>query len=126
MNSNPTNSPPKATVGTAGQAGADIDSGKGPLEVVTVMVFDRPCRFKSNRPDVVYQIASLAEEETALVRDQFPGLKNEMDLAAHVAFRLARRLAKCLKDIGELNSSLDEAEERVDRMAMDIDQRLGE
>jgi hypothetical protein len=97
-----------------------------PLEVVTVEVFDRLCRFKSNRPELVQEIASLAEEEIALVRGQFPGLRHEMDLAAHVAFRLARRLNKCLREIGELSSSLDEAENRVRRMTKNIDRSLGQ
>jgi hypothetical protein len=94
--------------------------------VVTVKVFDRACSFKSNRPELVQEIASLAEEEIALVRGQFPELRNEMDLAAHVAFRLSRRLMKCLQVIGELNSTLDQAECRVERMAISIDRSLEE
>jgi hypothetical protein len=126
MDSHQTNSPPSPKVGSANPAEPSSTPATGSLEVVTVKVFNRPCSFKSNRPDLVHQIASLAEEEATLVKGQFPGLTNEMDLAAHVAFRLARRLIKCLRDIGELNTSLDEAEDRVERMALDIDQRLGE
>jgi hypothetical protein len=97
-----------------------------PLEVVTVKVFDRYCSFKSNRPERVQEIASLAEDEIAKVKGQFPGIKNEMDLAAHVTFRLARKLSQCLQEISELSSSLDEAENRVKRMNSNIDQSLGE
>jgi hypothetical protein len=125
MNSDKTNTTSSEKVDPTGQDGSSAMAVKGPLEVVTVKVFGRPCSFKSNRPEIVHQIASLAEEEIALVKGQFPGLKNEMDLAAHVAFRLARRLAKCQKEIGELNDSLGEAEDRIERMAMTIDQRLG-
>ncbi|MDR2302525.1 MAG: cell division protein ZapA [Deltaproteobacteria bacterium] len=125
MNSDKTNATTNEQVDPTSQQGPSAVTPKGPLEVVTVKVFGRPCSFKSNRPEIVHQIASMAEEEINLVKGQFPGLKNEMDLAAHVAFRLARRLAKCQKEIGELNNSLGEAEDRIERMAMTIDQRLG-
>jgi hypothetical protein len=74
----------------------------------------------------VRQIASLAEKEIALVKVQHPGLSDEMDLAAQVAFRLSRRLLKCLKDIEDLSASLDEAENRVKRMTINIDRSQGE
>ncbi|MDR1111204.1 MAG: cell division protein ZapA [Deltaproteobacteria bacterium] len=129
MNPNPGNPDPSAKGGPAsGEPGLKkpAQASGAPLEVVTVKVFDRKCRFKSNRPELVQEIASLAEEEIALVKGQFPGLQHEMDLAAHVAFRLARRLNRCLREIGELNSSLDEAENRVKRMTTSIDLCLGE
>jgi hypothetical protein len=97
-----------------------------PLEVVKVKIFDRTCSFKSNRPELVREIASKTEEELSLVRGQLPGLTNDIDLAAHVAFRLARELTRCFQKIAELNSTLDESRERVERMTMIIDQNLGE
>jgi hypothetical protein len=128
MNSNQGNLPSGLTAGQPQSPGGLVKASadKGSLEVVTVNVFDRPCSFKSNRPDVVRQIASLTEQEINTVRAQFPGLTSDMDLAAHVAFRLARRLHKCLQIISELNVSLDEVEERIERMAINIDQSLGD
>ncbi|MDR1050308.1 MAG: hypothetical protein LBP95_04360 [Deltaproteobacteria bacterium] len=99
--------------------------GDSALEVVTVRVLGRRCSFMSNRPELVGEIAALAEEETASVKAQIPGVRHEMDLAAHVAFRLARRLVRCLGENAELASSLKEAGERVDRLADAVDQSLG-
>jgi sulfite reductase alpha subunit-like flavoprotein len=94
------------------------------LEVVTVKVFGRKCSFKSNRPELVKEIAKLAEEEMRLVKSQLPSLRQEMDLAAHAAFRLARRLIRCLRDFDELDLEAREAEDRVERLAERIDQSL--
>jgi hypothetical protein len=126
MNSDQTNRPKNFDAEPTGPGERPSIVGEGPLEVVTVNVLNRTCRFKSNRPELVKRIASMSQEETALVREQFPGVTNELDLAAQVAFRLARRLDKCLRDIRDLHSSLDAAEERVERLAREIDKRLGE
>jgi hypothetical protein len=92
--------------------------------VVTVKVFGRRCSFKSNRPELVREIARIAEEEMRLVRSQLPSLRHEMDLAAHAAFRLARRLVRCLRDQEELSGEAREAEDRIERLAELIDQSL--
>jgi hypothetical protein len=97
---------------------------KSQMKVVTVKIFDRLCSFKSNRPELVEEIASLADEEISLIKAQFPGIKHEMDLAAHAAFGLARRLLKILRENRDLHLSLEEAEQKVEQMTVKIESAL--
>jgi hypothetical protein len=105
----------------------NLDSGlrsQAALDVVTVDILGRKCSFRSNRPDLVREIAGMVRNEIADVESRFPGLLSDLDLAAHAAFSLARRLSKCLSQNGELISALNEAEDRVDRLTTNIDRRL--
>ncbi|MDR1486548.1 MAG: cell division protein ZapA [Deltaproteobacteria bacterium] len=91
------------------------------LEVVTVKIFGRQYRFKSNSPNFVNQIAETIGHEIEQVNKQHPALPHEMDLAAHVAFRLAWAKTKNQEKIEQLNDSLTKAENYVKRLTAIID-----
>ncbi|MDR1545317.1 MAG: cell division protein ZapA [Deltaproteobacteria bacterium] len=93
------------------------------LTVVTVKIFGRDYRFKSNSPALVADIAALIAAE-AQEASRRAALSHEMDLAAHAAFRLARELIRCRRALASLTDSATEAEKRVQEMTSFIDDSL--
>ncbi|MDR3204121.1 MAG: hypothetical protein LBV23_05200 [Deltaproteobacteria bacterium] len=96
------------------------------LETVIVRLFDRDYRFKSNRPDLVKEIAELVNSERDLCKQLSPDSIHNLDLVAHASFRLARHLLRLYKENLELRALLDDAEERVHKMSHFLDLGLKE
>jgi hypothetical protein len=96
------------------------------VEIVAVAIFDREYRFKSNRPELVREIASSINRLHREVKASLPGLPHLTDYPAHVAFSLARELIKSRREIEDLKAALAGAEDRAQSLADLIDESLGE
>ncbi|MDR2441890.1 MAG: cell division protein ZapA [Deltaproteobacteria bacterium] len=94
------------------------------VEIVTVSIFDRPYRFRSNRPELVREIADLINNLNTSVRSSLPGLPHITDYPAHVAFSLARDLIKSHRELDQLRASQAALEEKVSHLADYIDLSL--
>jgi hypothetical protein len=118
--------PPSASVGQSslGSAALGGEPISSELEVVTVKIFGRQYRFKSNCPEFVRQIAEQVTDEIESVKKQYPSLPQEMDLAAHVAFRLAWAKTKGQQEVEELTAALIKAENGLKRLDTLIDPGL--
>jgi hypothetical protein len=99
-------------------------SPERPVEIVTVTIFDREYHFKSNRPNLVRDIAKLISRLHGEVRTSLPGLPHLTDHPAHVAFSLARDLIKCRRELEELKTDMAGLEERLDELAALLDRGL--
>jgi hypothetical protein len=96
------------------------------VEIVTVAIFGREYHFKSNRPELVREIAAVIDRLHGQVRTSLPHLPHLTDYPAHVAFSLARDLIKSRREIEELKSVLAETEDRVGDLAEFIELSLGD
>ena len=94
------------------------------VEIVTVTIFDREYHFKSNRPELVREIAALIERLHRQVRVTLPGLPYLTDYPAHVAFSLARDLIKSRSEVEDLKAALAKFEARLGDLAALLDLSL--
>jgi hypothetical protein len=94
------------------------------VEIVTVTIFDREYHFKSNRPQLVREIAAMINGLHRQVKVNLPGLPREVDHTAHVAFSLARELMKCRRELDELKAAFAGAEEKARDLTELIDLSL--
>jgi hypothetical protein len=94
------------------------------VEIVTVAIFGRKYHFKSNRPELVREIAAMIDRLHRQVMVNLPGLPQNLDYAAHVAFSLARDLIKSRREIEDLKALLAGAEEMAQDMSDIIDLSL--
>ncbi|MDR2455775.1 MAG: cell division protein ZapA [Deltaproteobacteria bacterium] len=112
----------------AGKPAAEGRSWEGSpersVEIVTVSIFDREYHFKSNRPELVREIADLISRLHRQVRATLPGLPHLTDYPAHVAFSLARDLIKSRREIEDLKATLARCESRLSDLAALLDLSL--
>lgn len=112
----------------ANQSGERPNSAKRswerPVEIVKVVIYDREYVFKSNRPELVREIAELINRLHRQVKESLPGLPHQTDYPAHVSFSLARDLIKSRREVENLKSVLAECEERLGGLAALMDLSL--
>jgi hypothetical protein len=95
------------------------------VEIVTVTIFDREYHFKSNRPELVREIADLIARLHRQVKTSLPSLPHLTDHPAHVSFSLARDLIRSRREVDDLKDLLAEYEERLNGLAALMDLSLG-
>jgi hypothetical protein len=99
-------------------------SRERPVEIITVSIFDREYHFKSNRPELVREIADLISRLHRQVRATLPGLPHLTDYPAHVSFSLARDLIKSRREVDDLKSALARCEAKLGDLAALLDLSL--
>ncbi|MDR1657581.1 MAG: cell division protein ZapA [Deltaproteobacteria bacterium] len=106
---------------TAGPQGKQHWETNDNFEIVTVEIFNREYRFKSNRPELVREIAELINRLTAEVNVSLPGMPHLTDCPAHVAFSLARDLIKSRLELEQLKAFQQQVDEKISHLTASID-----